>query len=104
MYAERTSRARARLGGAVQKDSLRSWLVIVLLGVALTISQMDRMLLSIAAPTMMSERHISGTTLGILLSSFAWTYTLLQLPSGWLVDRFGAKLVLGLAFAFWSTA
>jgi MFS family permease len=78
--------------------------VIGLLGVALTISQMDRMLLSIPAPTMMSEQHISGTTLGILLSSFAWTYTLLQLPSGWLVDRFGAKLVLGLAFAFWSIA
>jgi ACS family D-galactonate transporter-like MFS transporter len=88
----------------MQKDSLRSWLVIVLLGIALTISQMDRMLLSIAAPTMMSEQHISGTALGILLSSFAWTYTFLQLPSGWLVDRFGAKLILGLAFVFWSLA
>jgi MFS family permease len=88
----------------MQKDSSRSWLVILLLGVALTISQMDRMLLSIAAPTMMTEQHISGTALGILLSSFAWTYTFMQLPTGWLVDRFGAKLVLGLAFAFWSIA
>jgi MFS family permease len=88
----------------LQKDSARSWLVIVLVGLALTLSQMDRMLLSIAAPTMMSEQHITGTALGILLSSFSWTYTIFQLPSGWLVDRFGAKKILALAFCLWSLA
>ncbi len=88
----------------MQKDSLRSWLVIVLVGVALTISQMDRMLLSIAAPTMMKEQQITGTALGILLSSFSWTYTIFQLPSGWLVDRYGAKKILALGFVCWSFA
>jgi MFS family permease len=84
------------------KDSVRSWVVILLVGLALTISQMDRMLLSIAAPKMMVESHMTGTTLGILLSSFAWTYTLFQLPSGWLVDRFGPKKVLLVAYCLWS--
>ncbi len=77
-------------------------MVILLVGVALTISQMDRMLLSIAAPKMMTDGHMTGTALGILLSSFSWTYTLFQLPSGWLVDRFGPKKVLSVAFALWS--
>jgi MFS family permease len=86
----------------MQRDSTRSWVVIVLVGIALTVSQMDRIILSIAAPTLMSERHISGTALGILLSSFAWTYTLFQLPSGWMVDRFGAKGIMTFAFVCWS--
>ena len=78
--------------------------MIVLLGIALTISHVDRVLLSIAGPALMSERHLNATAMGLLLSSFAWTYTLCQLPSGWLVDRFGAKRVMTIAFAFWSIA
>lgn len=84
----------------MKKDSPTSWLVIVMIGVALTLSQLDRMLLSIAAPSML--QHMSGTSMGILLSAFAWTYTALQMPSGWLVDRFGAKRVLTIAFIAWS--
>jgi MFS transporter, ACS family, D-galactonate transporter len=86
----------------MHKDSLRSWVVILLVGLALTISQMDRMLLSIAAPKMMADSHMTGTALGVLLSSFSWTYTLFQLPSGWLVDRFGPKKVLAVAYFLWS--
>jgi MFS family permease len=88
----------------MQKDSFRSWIVIVLVGLALTISQMDRTLLAIAAPQMIAEQHVTGTAMGVLLSSFVWTYTVFQLPSGWLVDRFGAKGVLAIAFLFWSIA
>lgn len=86
----------------MQKDSVRSWVVILMIGLALTLAQMDRMLLSIAAPKIMAGSQMTGTALGILLSSFSWTYTLFQLPSGWLVDRFGPKRVLTCAFFFWS--
>jgi ACS family D-galactonate transporter-like MFS transporter len=88
----------------VQKDSFKSWVVILMVGVALTISQVDRMLLSIAAPSMLADQHMSATALGVLLSSFAWTYTAMLMPAGWLVDRFGAKRVLAIAFVCWSLA
>lgn len=86
----------------MNKDSPRSWLVIVMIGFALTLSQLDRMLLSIAAPSMLAQQHMSGTAMGLLLSAFAWTYTGLQMPAGWLVDRFGPKRVLTIAFIAWS--
>jgi 3-phenylpropionate/trans-cinnamate dioxygenase ferredoxin subunit len=42
----------------MENNFLRSWIVIVLVGVALTIGQADRMLLSIAAPKLMADTHV----------------------------------------------
>jgi MFS family permease len=74
----------------MNKNSFRSWMVIVLVGLALTISQMDRTLLAVVAPKMIAEQNVTGTAISILLSSFVWTYTAFELPSGWLVDCFGS--------------
>ncbi|MDQ1409334.1 MAG: transporter, family, D-galactonate transporter, partial [Acidobacteriaceae bacterium] len=63
------------------------WRVLILLGLSIFISYIDRSNLSIAAPHIKDELHLSASQLGILLSSFFWTYAFLQLISGWLVDR-----------------
>jgi ACS family D-galactonate transporter-like MFS transporter len=42
--------------------------------------------------------------LGILLSSFFWTYTSFQIVSGWLVDRFNVNWVLAGGFFIWTIA
>lgn len=86
----------------IRKDSAKSWGVLILAGLALTLAHSDRTLLAIAAPILVKQQHLSGTELGILLSAFSWTYMLAQLPSGWLVDRFGAKTVLTVSFIGWS--
>ncbi|RTL49489.1 MAG: MFS transporter [Bradyrhizobiaceae bacterium] len=86
----------------MEKDSTRSWLIVVTLGFAVAIAAMDRVVLSVATPTIMKDLHLSGTNAGLLLAAFFWSYTLMQLPSGMLVDRFGAKKVLGIGFALWS--
>jgi MFS family permease len=39
---------------------------------------------------------------GVLLSSFFWVYAFMQMPSGWLVDRFGVRRTYALGFVFWS--
>lgn len=86
----------------IKKDSAKSWGVLILAGLALTLAHSDRTLLAIAAPILVKQQHLTGTELGILLSAFSWTYMIAQLPSGWLVDRFGAKTVLGVSFVGWS--
>jgi MFS family permease len=50
----------------------------------------------------MRELSLSPAKMGALLSSFFWTYTLLQIPSGWIVDRFGIKWTYAAAFTLWS--
>jgi MFS family permease len=78
--------------------------VLFLIGLSVLINYIDRSNLSIAAPLLQDELHISGKQLGTLLSAFFWTYALLQIPAGWLVDHFDVKWVFAVGFFVWSAA
>jgi MFS transporter, ACS family, D-galactonate transporter len=78
--------------------------VLVMLVVSVAINYFDRGSLSIAAPALKDELHISVSQLGILLSALFWTYATFQLISGWLVDRFPVEWVLAGGFLIWSLA
>ena len=80
------------------------WRVLVLLSLSLCINYIDRGNLSIAAPMLKEELHLSASQLGFLLSAFFWTYSTCLILSGWLVDRLGVKWVFGLGFLLWSAA
>jgi sugar phosphate permease len=80
------------------------WTVVVWLLIGGIINYLDRANLSIAAPEMMKELGLSKTDIGLLGTVFSWSYALMQLPSGWLVDRFGAKKVYSIAVIWWSLA
>jgi ACS family D-galactonate transporter-like MFS transporter len=78
--------------------------VLFLLGLSVLINYIDRSNLSIAAPLLKDELHISPSQLGWLLSMFFWTYAGLQIPAGWLVDHFDVKWVFAIGFFVWSLA
>jgi MFS transporter, ACS family, D-galactonate transporter len=78
--------------------------VLFLLSLSVLINYIDRSNLSIAAPLLQNELRISNTQLGTLLSAFFWTYALMQMPAGWLVDRFDVKWVFAAGFFLWSAA
>jgi MFS family permease len=80
------------------------WGALVLLVASVAINYIDRGNLSIAAPLLKDELGISPTQLGILLSSFFWTYSAFQIVSGWLVDRFNVNWVIAAGFFLWSVA
>jgi MFS transporter, ACS family, D-galactonate transporter len=80
------------------------WRVLILLGLSVFISYIDRSNLSIAAPMLKDQLNLSPSQLGILLSSFFWTYASLQLVSGWLVDRLNVNWVFAGGFFLWSVA
>ena len=79
-------------------------LVLFLLGLSVVINYIDRSNLSIAAPLIKDELGISASQLGTLLSAFFWTYALMQVPAGWLVDRFDVKWVFAAGFFIWSAS
>ncbi|WP_169928830.1 MFS transporter [Brachybacterium ginsengisoli] len=68
----------------------------------LTIAYLDRAALSVALPFMAEDFHISPAVQGVLLSSFFWTYALAQIPSGWLLDKFGPRVIYPIAVGWWS--
>src|SRR5215831_9324172 len=77
---------------------------LLLLISSVMVLYIDRGSLSIAAPVLSSELALSPTQLGILLSSFFWSYAPLGILSGWLVDRYSVNWVFGLAYFIWSAA
>jgi ACS family D-galactonate transporter-like MFS transporter len=77
---------------------------LALLAICVFINYIDRGNLSIAAPLLKTELGISASQLGILLSSFFWTYTACLFACGWFVDRLDVNRVLALGFLVWSLA
>ena len=77
---------------------------MVLLVAAMIVCYAHRGTLSVAAPFMMKELNLSTSMMGILLSAFFWSYSFMQLPAGWTVDRYGVKRTFGLGYVCWSLA
>jgi MFS family permease len=80
------------------------WGLLVLLVLAMCVSFFDRGNLAVAAPALAPEFGFSSWTLGLLLSSFFWTYAAGQIGSGWLVDKFEVRWVYAAGFLLWSLA
>ena len=62
----------------------------------------DRVNISIAIIPMAEHFGWNATQKGVVLSSFFLGYMLGQIPSGWLANRIGGRLTLGLALLLWS--
>jgi ACS family D-galactonate transporter-like MFS transporter len=88
----------------LSKSAPRRWLIIALLFFAVLVNYIDRGNLSIVAVPLMRDFHASAARMGTLLSAFFWSYALLQIPAGYVVDRFGLKWTYAGAFLVWSIA
>jgi MFS transporter, ACS family, D-galactonate transporter len=82
------------------------WAVIGLLSLGMIIAYASRSNLSVAlvAPDFIQSFGLSNTDRGLLNSAFFWAYAALQIPAGWVVDRYGVKWPYALSFLFWSVA
>jgi|SRR5579872_352783 len=80
------------------------WGIGVLLGVGTLINYIDRVNLSVAGPTLEKVFHLSPQDLGILFGAFFWSYSLLQIPVGLILDRFGVTTINRWATFLWSVA
>jgi MFS family permease len=78
--------------------------VLILLVLSVAINYLDRGALSVSAPLLQRELSLSPAQMGLLFSAFFWTYSVFQLASGWLVDRYDVKRVFGVGFLLWSLA
>ena len=80
------------------------WRLIGLLVSGMTFCYAQRGTLSIAAPFMIRDLAINTETMGLMLSAFSWFYCFMQVPSGWIVDRFGVRRAYAWGFVLWSIA
>jgi len=78
--------------------------VLAILFVTVVINYLDRSNISVAAPALAQDLRLDPKHLGWILSAFGWSYATLQVPGGWLVDRFRPRYLYALICALWSLA
>jgi MFS family permease len=78
--------------------------VVAQISVMCVISYMDRSTLAIANPAIRHDMGLSLSEMGLLLAVFQLPYAVSQLPLGLVIDRLGARKVLGSGLALWSLA
>jgi sugar phosphate permease len=79
-------------------------LMVFVLCLMYFIAYVDRVNISVAAPTMRRELGLTPTQLGLIFSAFAYPYAAMQIAGGWMSDRFGPRLVLAGLSLLWAAA
>jgi len=68
----------------------------------MAIAYLDRVCISIAAPSIQRDLTLSDAQMGYVFSAFTLAYALFEVPSGWLADRLGARWMLARIVIWWS--
>lgn len=89
-------------GDARRPTSHLRWWIIVAACAGNAINYLDRANLGVAVPFMSKELHLGTVAVGYALGAFFFTYAPALLLMGYLVDRWGARVVGGVAVAIWS--
>ncbi|WP_414449473.1 MFS transporter [Burkholderia sp. 22PA0099] len=101
MHLEDSTGPRQAAHATTAAPTAVRWRIFWLLLLLSSINYIDRASLSVALPIISTEFRLPPAMEGVLLSAFFWTYALMQIPSGLLVDRFKARTIVGLATIGW---
>ena len=78
------------------------WTIVGLLSSSIAINLIDRQVLSVLAPVLREELHLSATQYAYITASFQLGMMAGQVPVGALLDRVGTRIGLAAIFVAWS--
>jgi ACS family glucarate transporter-like MFS transporter len=81
---------------------MKRWVVLGFLFLVSVVTFLDRVNISVAGAEMSRDFGLTDVQFGTIFSAFLLGYALLQIPAGWLGDRFGYQKVLIGTLVFWS--
>jgi ACS family D-galactonate transporter-like MFS transporter len=82
----------------------RRWRIALLLGFGVIVNYFDRINVSVSQQALHQAFGMTLIGFGYLSSAYNWTYAVMQMPSGMLLDRFGLRTVGRIGTFFWSVA
>jgi len=82
----------------------RRWRIALLLAFGVLVNFFDRINLSVSRDALHASFGLSLVSFGYLSSAFSWTYALMQMPAGVLLDRLGVRRVGRISAFLWSLA
>lgn len=78
------------------------YVIITMLFLGWSLGNFDRFIMNYAILGISKDLHFSASETGIVLSSFFAGYAIMQIPGGWLADRFGFRKIIITALLAWS--
>jgi ACS family hexuronate transporter-like MFS transporter len=82
--------------------SRKRWLVLSLISLAFIVNFVDRQILSLVAPLLRAELHLSNSEYGVIVFAFLLGMASFQIPNGLLMDRAGPRRGFSIIVSFWS--
>lgn len=106
MNSQATVASSEREIAPTQNGFGRRWTIIGLLSLGAIIAYLSRsnLAVALATPEFIKSFRLSEVGRGTVNSAFFWAYAALQIPAGWVVDRYGVKWPYALAVLFWCVA
>ena len=104
MHVQGTAQSQGGSESARPRGGNTRWGIATLLGVGILINYFDRVNLTVATGPIKHDFHLTATEMGVLLSAYLWTYVLLQIPVGALLDKIGIKWLMRVGTLLWSIA
>jgi len=96
------SAARAEPGDARGSAGPAATRLVPLLVLVASVGYLCRVDVTVIAPQLMAEFHLSQAQIGEVFSAFLLGYTVFQIPSGWLADRVGTRTLFLALTAGWA--
>ncbi len=90
------------MGWLKKFQSENRYVVFFFLYVGFCISYIDRSAIGLALPSISKDFALAPTQMGVVISAFFIGYSIMQLPGGWIADKFGSKSVILIALTLWS--
>jgi MFS transporter, ACS family, D-galactonate transporter len=87
---------------AISRVPRRRWRIAFLLSLGVLVNFFDRINLSVSRDALHESFGLSLIAFGYLSSAFSWTYALMQMPAGVLLDRFGVRRIGRASSLLWS--
>ncbi len=82
----------------------RRWFIVAIIFLAIVFNYVDRQIVSILKPVLKAEFSLNDGGYAMLLNIFTICYAIMYPVTGWLVDRFGARMVMFYGIITWSLA
>lgn len=88
----------------VLKPEKRRWVIVFVIFLAIVFNYFDRQIVSILKPILKDEYDLDDSGYAIIINVFTVCYALMYPVTGWLVDRYGARLTMFWGVIGWSIA
>lgn len=82
----------------------RRWFIVAIIFLAIIFNYVDRQIVSVLKPVLKGEFNLDDSGYALILNVFTICYAVMYPITGWMVDRFGARVVMFFGIIAWSLA